>query len=342
MSSPKNDDLTVLVFKDNSVARTFRVPLHWISRLGLTVGILTAVAVLGVFLSGRFYWSARQSAKSADLGYLQQLEHENSDLRSNLKTAQSQVTQAQTQAQSQTQAPAVTQNGPAAPIPTVTVTVTPAVEHAAEPQKPVIQAPVAATVIGTAGPVFSALPSSITADLTTSPITLYEPKVKWINHTLKVNFFIQYTKEDKGNQQGRIILLARGPETVMAYPNGIFNPGGQPSLIDPQHGEYFSVSRIREVKADFKSANVLNEVEIILLSTDGKLLVHEFLKPEIVKAEPAPVRAAPKAAAPQEAEPEEAAPAQSATTPTTPTATTPAVTAPVNPNPATTEGAPSQ
>jgi hypothetical protein len=316
MSSPKNDDLTVLVFKDNSVARTFRVPLHWISRLGLTVGILTAVAVLGVFLSGRFYWSARQSAKSADLGYLQQLEHENSDLRSNLKTAQT-----------QTQAPALTQNAPSAPIPTVTVTVTPAVEHAVEPQKPLAQAPVAATVMGTAGPVFSALPSSITADLTNSPITLYEPHVKWINHTLKVDFFIQYTKEDKGNQQGRIILLARGPETVMAYPNGIFNPGGQLSLIDPQHGEYFSVSRIREVKADFKSVNVLNEVEIILLSTDGKLLVHEFLKPEIAKAEPAPVSAAPKAAAPQEAEPEEAAPA---------------VTAPVNPTPATTEGAPSQ
>jgi hypothetical protein len=338
MSSPKNDDLTVLVFKDNSVARTFRVPLHWISRLGLTVGILTAIAVLGVFLSGRFYWSARQSAKSADLGYLQQLEHENSDLRSNLKQAQS---------LSQNQATAVTQNAPAAPIPTVTVTVTPAVEHAAEPQKPLVQAPVAATIIGTAGPVFSALPSSITADLTNSPITLYEPHVKWINHTLKVNFFIQYTKEDKGNQQGRIILLARGPETVMAYPTGIFNPGGQPSLIDPQHGEYFSVSRIREVKADFKSANLLNEVEIILLSTDGKLLVHEFLKPEISKAEPAP-RAAPKAAAPAPKD-EEATPAQSDTTPKTapanpaaPTATAPAVTAPANPNPATTEGAPSQ
>jgi len=273
MSSPKNDDLTVLVFKDNSVARTFRVPLLWISRLGLTVGILTAVAILGVFLSGRFYWSARQSAKSGDLGYLQQLEHENSDLRSSLKQAQTQAT-AQSQAQTQAQTSVATQN----PIPTVTVTVTPAAEHASEPQTPA-HTPTEA-VIGASGPVFSALPSSIVSDLANSPITLYEPKVKWINHTLKVDFFIQYTKEDRGNQQGRIILLARGPETVMAYPTGIFNPGGQPSLIDPQHGEYFSVSRIREVKADFKSANPLNELEVILLSTDGKLLVHQFLKPE--------------------------------------------------------------
>ena len=266
MSSPKNDDLTVLVFKDNSVARTFRVPLLWISRLGLAVGVLTAVAILGTFFSGRFYWSARQSAKSGDLGYLQQLEHENSDLRSSLK-----------QAQSQAQTAVSAQN--AAPVPTVTVTVTPTAEHPATPQEPV-QAQTQ-TVIGTAGPVFSALPSSITADLANSPITLYEPKLKWVNHTLKVDFFIQYTREDRGNQQGRIILLARGPETMMAYPTGLFNPGGQSALIDPQRGEYFSVSRIREVKTEFKSANLLNELEVILLSTDGKLLVHQFLKPEI-------------------------------------------------------------
>jgi hypothetical protein len=319
MSSPKNDDLTVLVFKDNSVARTFRVPLLWISRLGLTVGILTAVATLGVFLSGRFYWSARQSAKSGDLGYLQQLEHENSDLRSSLKQAQSQAT---------AQTSVATQN--TSPIPTVTVTATPLAEHASEPETPA-HVP-AEAVIGASGPVFSALPSSIVSDLANSPITLYEPKVKWINHTLKVDFFIQYTKEDRGNQQGRIILLARGPETVMAYPTGIFNPGGQPSLIDPQHGEYFSVSRIREVKADFKSANPLNELEVILLSTDGKLLVHQFLKPESspqASKEEAPKRPSKGV--------REAAPSQSDENSEAPSTTTPAT-----PDAATNPGAPSQ
>jgi hypothetical protein len=330
MPSPKNDDLTVLVFKDNSVARTFRVPLLWISRLGLTVGILTGIAILGVFLSGRFYWSARQSAKSGDVGYLQQLEHENSDLRTSLKQAQNQ-TQAQTSVATHNVSPA----------PTVTVTVTPAAEHAAEPQTPAHAASEA--VIGTSGPVFSALPSSITSDLTNSPITLYEPKVNWTNHTLKVDFFIQYTKEDRGNQQGRIILLARGPETIMAYPLGIFNAGGQPALIDPQHGEYFSVSRIREVKADFKSANMLNELEVILLSTEGKLLVHQFLKPEISAAdikEESPKRgkkAAPRRAAPsQSGDQQQQAP--SATSNTTGPAAPAAPTTPDSANP----GAPSQ
>lgn len=291
-SSSKNDDLTVLVFKDNSVARTFKVPLGWISRLGLIVGIVTAVAVLGIFLSTRFYFLARQASKSGDPSYVQALESENSDLKTNLKQAQT-ATAVQTTAVGPAPAPA--------PTVTVTVTATPAAvapPPAAEPAQPLVMSMAA-------GPGFTALPSNIIPAFTDSPISIYEPKVKWAGRsssaTLKVQFFIQYTREDKGNQQGRIILLARGPQTVVSYPPGVLNGPDNSSLIAPDNGEYFSVSHVREVKTDFgpfKSSKEITSVEVFLVSADQKLLVHQILKPETQIIPVAPVRKAAPVATP--------------------------------------------
>jgi hypothetical protein len=316
-----SDELTVMVFKDNSSARTFKVSLSWISRLGLIIGAVATIAVLGVFLSTRFYLTARQASKSGDPAYVQALESENSSLKTSLK-----------QAQTQTPAQPVAQAVNAAPVPTVTVTVT-AVPTAAQQVAPVVSAPLATAALG---PGFSALPSSITPDFSGSSISIYEPKVKWSGKTLKVQFFIQYNKEDKGNQQGRIILIARGPQTLMAYPTDVFNVADSPALIVPDKGEYFSVSRIREVKADFGPARTnrdFTSVEVFLLSTDQKLLVHQFLKaPEQPVA---PVKAAkpkaeetpdttgagtetPDATSPSQAEPSAPAAAQPLTPPTDP------------------------
>jgi hypothetical protein len=255
-----------LVFKDNSSARTFRVSLSWISRVGLIIGVVTAIAILGVFLSTRFYLTARQASKSGDPAYVQSLETENQTLKTNLK-------QAQTQSQAAPAPIQTVQPVSSAPVPTVTVTVT-----ASPATVPSASSP---TTVAALGPGFSALPSSITPDFAGSSISIYEPKVNWSGKTLKVQFFIQYNKEDKGNQQGRIILIARGPQTLSSYPADIFNVEDTPALIAPDKGEYFSVSRIREVKADFGPARTTRDftsVEVFLLSTDQKLLVHQFLK----------------------------------------------------------------
>jgi hypothetical protein len=311
-----NDELTVMVFKDNSSARTFKVSLAWISRLGLIIGVVTAIAVLGVFLSTRFYLTARQASKSGDPAYVQALETENATLKTNLKQAQTQVAAVP----AQTQTPSA-QSVNSAPVPTVTVTVT-ATPAAAAP--PVASAPVATAALG---PGFSALPSSITPDFAGSSISIYEPKVKWSGKTLKVQFFIQYNKEDKGNQQGRIILIARGPQTLMAYPADVFNPGDSPALIVPDKGEYFSVSRIREVKADFGPARTnrdFTSVEVFLLSTDQKLLVHQFLK--------APEQAAAPVKAPKAKAAEDTSSDSSGTTPDT-SATAQPLTPPTDPAP---------
>jgi hypothetical protein len=334
-----NDELTVMVFKDNSSARTFKVSLAWISRLGLIIGIVAAVAVLGVFLSTRFYLTARQASKSGDPAYVQALETENATLKSNLKQAQTQVAAVP----AQTQTP-IAQTVNSAPVPTVTVTVT-ATPAAVAP--PVASAPVAAAALG---PGFSALPSSITPDFAGSSISIYEPKVKWSGKTLKVQFFIQYNKEDKGNQQGRIILIARGPQTLMAYPTDVFNLTDSPALIIPDKGEYFSVSRIREVKADFGPARTnrdFTSVEVFLLSTDQKLLVHQFLKaPEQAAAPVKPPKPKTEDTDSSGAAPDTGATAQPLTPPTDPAppaaVSTPAAgaqQAPPNPSASTLPGA---
>src|SRR6185295_18743666 len=100
-----------------------------------------------------------------------------------------------------------------------------------------------------------------------------------------------------GNQQGRIVILARGPATVVAYPEQAFNPGSSPALIAPERGEYFSVSRYRETRAEFTgfaNTDVLKEVEILIFGSPAgasdesgfELLIHQRV----------PIEAAPKIA----------------------------------------------
>jgi hypothetical protein len=129
------------------------------------------------------------------------------------------------------------------------------------------------------------------------------PRVTWRGKTLRVDFNLQYTHANKGSQQGKILILARGPETLLAYPDSAFAPVGSPSLVLPDHGEYFSVSRFREVNAEFgplRSTNVIQEVEILLFNKEGKLIVYQRVKPAAPPVHRAPppeaVTSAPSAA----------------------------------------------
>jgi hypothetical protein len=272
------EDLTVLVFKDNSAARTFRVPMQWISKLGLIAGAIMAVAVLGIFLTLKSYLAAHQALRSADPAYVQDLEQEVTSLRAKA-LSQTQTAPAPIVVPTQATTPTVTANSNPVPLPTVTVTVTPTPRHGSSAVAP--------------GGAFSALPSSTEAPpaAADSPISIYEPRVSWHGHTLSIRFFIQYLREDKGNQQGRIIMLARGPDTILTYPDGVLNPTESPALLAPEKGEYFSVSRVREVKTDFgpmKSTTSLREIEVFLFGQNGRLLVHQSLSPKDSSAETQP------------------------------------------------------
>jgi hypothetical protein len=103
-------------------------------------------------------------------------------------------------------------------------------------------------------------------------------KISWLGKSLQVNFNLQYNATDGGSQQGRILVLARGPQTLLAYPQGVFTRAGSDSLVGQKQGEYFSVSRFREVKADFEQAKGVGQLldaEILIISLEGEIIFYQ-------------------------------------------------------------------
>jgi hypothetical protein len=165
------------------------------------------------------------------------------------------------------------------------------------------------------GFIFSALPAEVQAAPAGNAVTvkIQNLKAQWTSDKkVRIHFDLQYVKTDGGNQQGRIVILARGPETLLAYPDGVLNRTGAGSLISPDQGEYFSVSRFREVKAEFgpmRSTSSLEDLEVLILGTTsgqsamhGQLLIHELVTPEAPASTPKPKQAPKKAAPPKTTE----------------------------------------
>ena len=276
-----------MLFKDHLVARTFRVSLGWITRLGVFLTGILVVCLLSFFFALKYYHAAHR----ADPLRVQALEQQLSDLQANYLTLQEAQKNAAASAplpQTTSTSNATTAIGTAQPIPTVTVTVTatPATSAA-----PAVSTGASVPLTG-ANFLFSALAPSTLRVEGKPNVGVTHAKLSWMGHTLRLRFNIQYLNEDKGSQQGRIILLARGPDSLLGYPQGVFKQAGQTTLLSPESGEYFSVSRVRETKADFGPVNGgadLREVEILLISLDGKILVHErFEAPAAPKARPKP------------------------------------------------------
>jgi hypothetical protein len=305
------EEVTVLVFKDNDTSRTFQIPLGWITRFGFGLGALGAAALFGCFFALKYY----RVAHRADPTHVLDLEQELGQLKAANKSLESKLA---TNASTGTAAPASASVNPL-PVPTVTVTVTPAAAAPSSQQ--------AAPSIGGI-PLFSALPRQtrdVSADSAKLPITVSEPRPSWSSSgkTFKVDFNIQYVGTDKGSQQGHIVVLARTPNALVAYPDSVLNRAGTDSLIASQQGEYFSVSRFREVKAEFTQLHApaqVRDVEILILSLEDQLLYYKRVPvaavaaapaTKSVKAPPAAPAPAPKAPAAQAAKPA-AAPAPKA------------------------------
>ncbi len=129
---------------------------------------------------------------------------------------------------------------------------------------------------------FNAFPPSVKApsSQTELSIELTNLATSWNDRKLAVKFFIHYAAKDGGNQQGRFFLIAKGPSLLAVYPNGVLNIAtqkGQP-LFSPERGEFFSVSRFREVKADFGpyvSHEDVGSVQVVVLNRQGEILISE-------------------------------------------------------------------
>src|SRR5690349_15960243 len=69
--------LTVLVFKENLVARSFQIPLSWITRFGVVISCLVVLATGATILAVKYYRVAERS----DSGRVEDLERELDTLR---------------------------------------------------------------------------------------------------------------------------------------------------------------------------------------------------------------------------------------------------------------------
>ena len=261
MKSSEPNQLTFLVFKDGLVSRTFQVSLTWIARFGIALAVSALITVGSAFTALKFYRSARSNSPARPNENGQPSYPKEGELQKELAELKSANQNLQAQLKSGTTVPVAASVVPVA---------------------------VSAPMIATTNPfsnLFSALPqgpSAAVPDRASLPFTLDLAKVTWSGNTLKVGFAIQYIRDDGGNQQGHIIILARGPETLLAYPDGVLNPVGSETLIRPESGEYFSVSRFREVKAEFtpRTQSQITEVEVLLVDQTKQLLISQKFTPE--------------------------------------------------------------
>lgn len=140
------------------------------------------------------------------------------------------------------------------------------------------------------------------------PFRLESIKAQWKGSNLQIRSAIEYSKEDGGNQQGHFVVLVRGPQSISAYPDGAFDAAGSASLVKPDSGEFFSVSRYREIKADvgpFAKRDDAHSVEILIFDLKKRLIFMNRTGLESAAAAAKPPAPAPKAEKPAAPKPPE-------------------------------------
>lgn len=247
-----HEAVTVLVFKDNHASRTFNLPLAWVSRFGTILGIAILLTVGSIALAVRTHIETRRAAPAR----LRELEQEIVDLRSQL-------------------AQAVAAKGPS----TTAVAVAPPANTADSqiPAQPAPAAPQTATIATTVPGVPVLVKTAPIPDPASLSFKISEPKASWKGKYLQVRFGIQYTRTDGGNQQGKIVIIAKGAQTLLSYPSGTLSGTGE-SLLDANKGEFFSVRAFRATAADFGPLAVgqnVESVQAMIFDQNGQLILIE-------------------------------------------------------------------
>lgn len=243
-----SDKITLLIFKDNFAARTFQIPLKWISQFGIFFVVFAGFTFVSIAYVARYYFIVARGSPA----HIRDLETEITNLKSSIKLMKT--------------------TPPETP------------DHKASTQTP--SPPPTPSIL------FSAFPGTLSGTLP-DPGTLHfviqTPEFIWQQNTLNIRFSLQYRaappkssssegnvgqeKEPQGSQQGRIMILARGPDTLLAYPSGVLAQAGASNLLNPEEGESFSVSHFREVSADFgplPSKDSILDLEIFVFNKDGQ------------------------------------------------------------------------
>lgn len=269
--------MQILVFQDGLASRNFEVPVRWFSQMGWILGgsILVTAFSLGMALH---IW--RQSHLSQP-ERLKELEQQIQGLEIQLSQVAKQPAPAPSAMAAEPEPTEVTaQAEKPAPAVTVTVTATPSL-----PQINLFAAKSTSTEAQSALH-FTAFPPSVKGEIPwvarpSVPVEITPPQIQWQGRKLKLNFQVRYVGPEGKGQQGRIIVVARGPEALIGYPNGVLAPAGSPFLVNPDQGEYFSVTKMRPTNAAFPSVDSpISTVEVMLIGTDSidqenKILIHE-------------------------------------------------------------------
>ena len=272
------DSLHLVVFKDNLASRSFTLPLRWFTRIGWIFGGLTFAVILLAGISARFAFQLRHSDAGLVKDQIEDLESEIETLRQKNEELEQKLSSPQLAGPALSQTPPTSETGgntESLPPGITPLEGTPVVSpgEAALAQIPLAQR-------------FGFFPPpSLSVPLPTSdalPFALTPPNLNWRSRMLSVKFAFQYIKGDGGKQEGRFILLARGPSHVLTYPQGILPSSSQGTpLINPLKGEFFSVSRYREVQAEFGpmgSSSDLTEVQVLIFNSRVELILSQALK----------------------------------------------------------------
>jgi len=272
----KSDDLTVVFLKDNLESRSFRFPLKWLDQVGFLLLIMAGVTLLSIAVAVKYYRTSELSGAfrvSELLDELQDIRTSYHDLKEEAGLAPkttliektiSAIISGTTPNSDRIQERALEdlkEND---------------VEDSSEQNTTAnqIEPPLTHTWALTAFP-----QSTLDVKERKLKFDLTKPKISESPQGgIKVDFAIQYTSSDGEVQKGFIAVLLKGANTFKAYPETLLNPIGASSFFNPNQGESFSVSRYREVAAEFPwAANESKPTEIVIFVFDrnGKLLHNE-------------------------------------------------------------------
>ncbi len=261
-SRDSDENLTVVVFRQNDTSRSFQVSLRWIKQLGWLSGALVLLTAVSVILALRFY----REAKLADPSRVHELERDLKDLKlAHAKLETKNGTPGSTASPLPEQIASVAQGPSPAPA-----------------SHPAVSPPGAIVAAEPPGMPFTLFPGGTQAIPApdSRPINISQPKISISGRVVRAKFAFQYIADDQGSQQGRFVLLARGADSAHVYPAGALGTGSAGSLILPDKGEYFSVSRYREVNAEFSvgaHGSMPTSLEVFVFTPDGKLYMHQTL-----------------------------------------------------------------
>lgn len=252
--------LHVLVFKDNLASRAFKIPLRWFFGAGVLASLAGIAIVLTGYAALHYYHVAARSDASLVV-----------DLERRVETLQKQLDEAKSQP------PVSPEAGQAQPPPAV-------------PETPLTGGEATASVAG----LFSAFPQGVrpAAPGYQPPVQLQDVSFDVRRDSVTLQYALSYVANDGKSQQGRIVILARGPNVLMASPAGTLQSPEKGFLVNPQAGEYFSVSRYRQGQTEFHLANAaqrITEVQILIFGQDLTLILSQKYEPKgQPKQSPAP------------------------------------------------------